>query len=325
MPIAAASLSDGRVQVWRAPNVPGWGPVVSSWQTRIGDPTSFTPWVGADEENLGGQVLDVAAKLIGGSNARTHVWAANGNPPGLNYAYKASSNPDDRWIPGGSFLRAIGLFGVPVYWVAASRRVWLAAGEGRNSLPGIWGTQKTDPGNPSSSWRPAQKLREPGGGTSAVGEEGAVGTLADGREQLWIFPHVVVPRHVVTTWEVGSHGSGSWVPMQQWGIPGNQPALDVAVAPLAGGRLQVWVATRGALYTTWKVGGPDSEWTPWQDFLEEVPLPSGHGGWLESIAAIPVGSGRQMMVWAVGSGPVLNTWKVNSDPNAPWAPWQSVG
>lgn len=96
---------------------------------------------------------------------------------------------------------------------------------------------------------------------------------------------------------------------------------QVEVAPLPGGRLQLWaVGEAGQLFSTWQSTSDDpASWVkPWEDFLAdekfEQPVPAK----VRQVEVAPLPDGR-LQLWAVDeAGQLFSTWKTDPGPNASW-------
>ena len=147
----------------------------------------------------------------------------------------------------------------------------------------------------------------------------ATAPLSDGRLEAWA---VTDTGGLVSTRQVATNSRADWAPWFDFlayrqGLPA--AVRQVAMARLPDNRLEAWAVTaNGGLFSTWKVStDPDADWEPWFDFLAYRGLPAA----VRQVAMAPL-SDRRLEAWAVtANGGVFSTWKVNTDPDAEWAPW----
>ena len=92
------------------------------------------------------------------------------------------------------------------------------------------------------------------GSLSSAVRRVAVGSLPDGRLELWAIDPA---GGLFTTWKVSAAPNAGWAPWSDFlAEVGSLPngVQQAAVAPLPGGRLELWaIDPAGGLFTTWKV------------------------------------------------------------------------
>jgi hypothetical protein len=108
--------------------------------------------------------------------------------------------------------------------------------------------------------------------------------------------------------------NSSWTPPSPFPTPPAANITSVAVGTLPDGRLQVFIASNGQLWTIWKTS-PDSNsgWSP----LSLFPAPP-------NISDVTVGrlpDGR-LQLFASSNVGTFTAWKTSSDPDASWTNWR---
>ena len=235
-------------------------------------------------------------------------------------AWKETPSPNAQWTLWSDFADEVG----PV--LAGARQVTAAAlPDGRLQLwmtdgaGGLLTTWKTSPA-PNAPWVAwSDFLAEVGAIPTGVAQV-AVGRLPDGRLELWAVDRA---GGLFTSWKTNSSANAPWAGWADFiAEAGAVPAgvVQVAVAPLPDGRLELW-ATDGAggLFTTWKlITNPNAGWTPWSDFLGEA------GEIQAGVARVAVARlpDQRLELWVTDrAGALLTSWKLTADPNADWVPW----
>lgn len=281
--VAAAPLSDGRLQLWA---VSGQGGLYSTWQLNT-DPNAT--WAGPWHDFLReigtlprGAPQQVAAARL--SDGRLQLWAIDGDG-GLYSTRKSSSDPNARWEPWSDFLGEVGaLPGVRPQQVVTARlpdgRLQLWATDPNNVFYRTWQLSI----DPASRWAPWHNFRDEVGPLSGpVPQQMIVAPLSDGRLQLWIFDNY---SGLNRTWQLSTDpNKPDWAPWRDFfgevgELPGEFAARSprqMAVATLPDGRQQLWVVNGfDQIYSTVMVDtDPKSgRWAPWRDFTALAGVPS---------------------------------------------------
>lgn len=314
--LAVAPLPDRRLQLWATD---GNGGVSSTWKLSTAASSAWAFWTDFLGEvgpvNTGAQQL-AAAPLPDG---RLQLWVADGGG-GLQSTWKKSADPNADWSGWADFLSEVGAVSGGVTQVAAAPlpdgRLELWAVDRTGGLLTTW-KETTDPDANWTAW--SDFLHETGPVPEGV-HQVAVATLPDGRLELWV---VDKRGGIRTSWKTTPDPDATW---SQWSdfiaevgaVTGG--VLQVAVAPLSDGRLQLFaVAGGGGLVTTWKENvDPNGNWTGWSDVSNETgPLPA---------AAVDVAAGvladGSLQIWAsTAQGSLRSSWKTSPDPDAAWTAW----
>ena len=117
---------------------------------------------------------------------------------------------------------------------------------------------------------------------------------------------------VATCW---ASQSSAWAAGAGGGI--GEPISTLVMAPLVGGRFQVWALTsQQTLWTCWHTGAETAApWSAWEPFS---PGP----GPVQQVALGQFPDGR-LFLWVVDlAGQVLTCWQTEAASAAPWSAWQ---
>ncbi len=265
--VAAASLPDGRLELWA---VDAQGRLFTTWKSTTDLNASWVPWEDfLAEVPLSAQVSQVSVAPL--ADGRLELWAVDAQGR-LFTTWKSTTDPNASWVPWEDFLAEVPLSAqvsqVSVAPLADGRlELWAVDAQGR-----LFTTWKST-ADPNASWVPWEDFlgEVP---LSAQVSQVAAAPLSDGGLELWA---VDAQGRLFTTWKSTTDPNASWVPWQDFlaEVPLSAQVSQVAAAPLSDGRLELWaVDAQGRLFTTWKsTTGPNASWVPWEDFLTEVPPP----------------------------------------------------
>jgi hypothetical protein len=148
----------------------------------------------------------------------------------------------------------------------------------------------------------------------------AAASLPDGRIELWV---ALADGRLFSTWQTSLDADAVWSGWNDFllevgPLPGG--ATSLAVAALADGRLELWVASaNGGLFSTWKLQrDSNAAWSAWGDFSTEAgSLPSS----ITSLAVAPLSDGRLELWAATSNGGLFSSWKAHTSPTADWTAW----
>jgi hypothetical protein len=263
--VAVAPLPDGRLELWA---VDAAGGVSTTWKLTTQPNANWAPW-GDFLAEVG--ALPVGARQVAAArlpDGRLELWAVDA-AGGVSTTWKLTTQPNASWAPWSDFLAEVGALPSGARQVAvaalpdARLELWAVDEAG-----GLFTTWKLTTA-PNASWAPWEDFQAEVGALPAAAQQAAVTRLPDGRLELWA---VDAEDGLSTTWKLTTQPNASWAPWEDFlGEVGAIAAgvKDVAVAPLADGRLELWAADGdGSLLSTHKATTrPNAGWTPWSTLV----------------------------------------------------------
>jgi hypothetical protein len=308
--LAAAPLSDGRLQVWACKDEN----LFTIWKSDVPSDSGWSDWT-KQRSSIVGAFAAAAASL---PNGAVQLFVINNQGPAIETTFKLGSQSGAGWADWTLFINPDD---VQQGFVAGAQSVAaIPLSDGRMQVFGVMANQNvvklvtrwkltTDV---SAEWNPKVEMPfVPGEAISRI----SAGRLSDGRVQLFA---TTVGSKVFTSWKVTTESSSGWQPWEVF-YSGSEDD-QITAANLSDGRMQLWRLSRlGELFTRWKATGDSSAaWTEWQPFSTPTATAT-------AFTAGPLSDGRLQLFLADASGEIFTSWKVTTDPDAEWAQWESFG
>ena len=298
--IAAASLSDGRIQVWLISG----NQIESRWKETIDPSSAWTSWSPFPSPAGATPVTISAARLEDGRpqlflvDEQNRVWSA----------WKTSTDPSSAWTSWSPFPSPAGA--TPVTISAASLedgRPQLFLVDEQNRVWSAWKTS-TDPSSAWTSWSP---FPSPAGATPVTI---SAARLEDGRPQLFL---VDEQNRVWSAWKTSTDPSSAWTSWSPFPSPAGATPVTISAARLEDGRPQLFlVDEQNRVWSAWKAStDPSSAWTSWS------PFPSPAGATPVTISTARLEDGRPQLVLVDEQNRVWSAWKTSTDPSSAWTAW----
>lgn len=324
----ASNLSDGRLQLWAVG--PNRGELYTATQQSPTLNSAWTSWSKFEPIPQHNVLSSVFAQPL--KDGRVQLWALS-RDGFLQTIKQLTASPTSAWPsqwesqsqPAPPLLNSAAVMKLNDGSLQLVGALMLNTGD---NLVTSW-TKSSDPDSAWTDWAPF--VPEMSGKTALVA---GVGSLSDGRPQLWASTQGPVAKTYVT--EKSSTAPGAaW---SAWNYSGLMAAEnnESFVTSFAGppGVQQIWCnfakatieGSGSGLATTWRESSaPDAPFYDWQDPMEPDP-PIVSALYAATVGRLSDGRGK-LFVMDSGSSSfqIWTTNKSGVEKNAPWTPWTKLG